>query len=199
MTQLNAETASEFDFVALIDASGSMGNPSVKMPGKTRWQEMQESLLGFIRAIEPFDADGIDVGVFGPNFEVEEGVTSATIDKLFASRGPRGSTPLHDAIAWTIDKQKKTGKKTFAVIFTDGEPNDQALVAKLITDASNNIAKDEDLTFLFIQIGDDKAARNYLDHLDDQLTGKFDIVDVVSVTEADSMEPLALINKAIAD
>jgi hypothetical protein len=199
MTALTPETASEFDFLALIDASGSMNNPSLRFPGKTRWQEQQESVTGLAFALEKFDADGIDVVAFGPGVDVEEGVTGAAVPALFARRGPRGSTPLAPALQVVIDKQKRTGKKTVAVIYTDGAPDNPDLVVKTITDASNALSADDELTFLFIQVGDDPDARRFLDHLDDKLTGKFDIVDVVSVADADNLEPLELITKAIAD
>ena len=196
---LTAETATEYDFMVLLDASGSMSNKSVRFEGRTRWDEAQESILATARAIEPFDADGIDVVVFGPGVTTVEGVTADKVAEVFASRGPRGSTPLAEALSVAVEKQKRTGKKTFAFVFTDGEPDSHSAVVNVITNAANNIASDEDLTFLFVQIGDDSKARAYLDNLDDHLTAKFDIVDVVSVAEADNFEPLALINKAIAD
>jgi uncharacterized protein with von Willebrand factor type A (vWA) domain len=199
MSILTVETASEFDFMVLLDASGSMARPSARFPGKTRWNEAQESIFSTAAALEKYDADGIDVVVFGPNIEVVEGVTAAAVDGVFARRDPRGGTPLNGALKVVIDKQKKTGKKTVAVVFTDGEPDEGETVAKTLTDASNAIGKDEDLTILFVQIGDDAKARAYLDNLDNSLTGKFDIVDVVSMTDAENMEPLALIQKAIAD
>lgn len=196
---LTPETASEYDFVIMLDASGSMGYPSHRMAGKTRWQEAQESIFSMALGLEEYDADGIDVVTFGANTELHEGVTSAKVAELFTLVRPRGSTPLHKACELVINKQRNTGKKMVAICFTDGVPDSQQAVAQVITDASNAIAKDEDLTFLFVQIGDDKEAAAYLKHLDDQLTGKFDIVDTLTVEEADQYEPLELITKAIND
>jgi Mg-chelatase subunit ChlD len=198
--QLTAETASEYDFIVGLDASGSMATPSVRFPGKTRWQEAQESILGIAMALEKFDSDGIDVVIFGGSVELVEGVTSAKVAEVFASRSPRGSTPLHQACAKVVEKQRRSGKNTVAIIFTDGEPDDRAAVEKVIVDASNSLDRDEQLTFLFVQVGDDHAASKYLDHLDDELTGaKFDIVDAMSAANADKYEPIDLINKAISD
>lgn len=199
MTELNKETASEFDFLVLLDSSGSMSRPSKRFTGKTRWNEAQETIYGMAAALGQFDADGIDVVVFGPKVEMVEGVTADAVDNVFATRSPNGSTPLAPALQMVIDKQKATGKKTLAVVYTDGEPDNPSLVEQTITEASNNLTNDEDLTFLFVQIGDDAQARAYLDKLDDKLTGKFDIVDVVSVADSENYTPLQLISKAIAD
>ena len=196
---LSKETATEFDFIVCLDASGSMASPSKRFAGKTRWQEAQETIFGLASALEAFDADGIDVILFGGAVETFEGVTTAKVADIFASRSPRGSTPLHTALAAVVAKQSATSKNTVAIIFTDGEPDDRAAAAKIITDASNALEKDEALTFLFVQIGDDAGAAKYLAQLDDDLTGKFDIVDAVTAAEADAMEPIDLINKAIND
>lgn len=199
MTTLTAETASEYDFIVGLDASGSMGAPSTRFPGKTRWQEAQETIFGIASALDKFDADGIDVVVFGGTVEMIEGVTSAKVADIFVNRSPRGSTPLAAALAKVVAKQSASGKNTVAIIFTDGEPDDRNAAEKVITDAANAIDKDEALTFLFVQIGNDAAASKYLDHLDDGISAKFDIVDAVNASVADSMEPIDLINKAIND
>ncbi len=197
---LNAETASEYDFIVGLDASGSMASPSKRFAGKTRWQEAQETILGITAALEPYDSDGIDVVVFGGGANIVEGVTSAKVAELFATRTPRGSTPLADALRLVVDKHARTSKNTVAIIFTDGEPDSREAAEKVIVDAANAQDKDEALTFLFVQIGDDPGARAYLQHLDDGLTGaKFDIVDALTADEADKMEPLDLINHAIND
>lgn len=44
--QLTKETASEFDFIICLDASGSMSSPSTRYAGKSRWEEAQETILG---------------------------------------------------------------------------------------------------------------------------------------------------------
>lgn len=199
MITLNAETASEYDFIIGLDASGSMLSQSKRFAGRTRWQEAQETILGLTAAIEPYDADGIDIVVFGGDVKVHEGVTSAKVADLFATRAPRGSTPLADALSAIVTKQKRTGKNTVAIVFTDGDPDSQEAAVKVITNAANAIEKDEALTFLFVQIGDDPGAGKFLAFLDDGITAKFDIVDALTAAVADTMEPIDLINKAIND
>jgi hypothetical protein len=177
-----------------------MASPSTRYPGKTRWQEAQETILGIAAALGEFDSDGIDVVVFGGGVNLIEGVTAAKVSEVFATRSPRGSTPLAEALTVVVKKQKSTGKNTVAIIFTDGEPDDRAAVESTIVNASNALEKDEALTFLFVQIGNDAGAAKFLDHLDDGLSSaKFDIVDAINAATADTMEPIDLINKAIND
>ncbi|MBD3762605.1 VWA domain-containing protein [Rhizorhabdus sp.] len=199
MVQLSPETATEFDFVIGLDASGSMASPSTRYPGKTRWQEAQETIFGLASILGQYDSDGIDIVVFGGSVEVFEGVTADKVSDIFAKRSPRGSTPLAQAIH-EIDRLNGDGKKAVALIFTDGEPDDRAAAEAAIVAASNKLEKDEDFTILFVQIGDDAGAAKFLAHLDDGLTSaKFDIVDTISAAEADKMEPIDLIVKAIND
>lgn len=199
-TNLNAETVAKYDFIIGLDASGSMASPSKRFAGKTRWQEAQETIFSIASALGQYDEDGIDLVIFGGGVALEEGVTGARVNEIFAARSPRGSTPLAEALQVVVDKQARTGKNTVAIVFTDGEPDDKQAAERVIVNAANAIAEDENLTFLLVQIGDDAAAGAYLDHLDDGLSGaKFDIVDAISAKTADTMEPIDLINKAIND
>lgn len=198
MITLDANTASEYDFVVGLDASGSMASPSKRFPGKTRWNEAQETIFGISSAVAKYDSDGIDLVVFGGGVQSYEGVTPDKVVDVFNSRSPRGSTPLHDALGWVASKHARTGKNTVAIILTDGEPDDRGLAEKVIVDASNTLDKDEGLTFLFVQVGDDPGAHAYLEHLDNGLaSAKFDIVCALTAKDADQMEPLDLINHAI--
>jgi len=196
---LTAATASEYDFIIGLDASGSMNNPSKRFPGKTLWEEAQETILGIAYQLAKYDTDGLDIVIFGGGVELHQGVTPDKVGVVFQSRSPRGSTPLATALTTIVEKQKASGKNTVAIIFTDGVPDQQEpSVERVIIDAANALDKDEALTFLLIQIGGDAAAAAYLARLDDDLTeAKFDIVDTVSAEVADTMEPLDLINKAI--
>lgn len=177
---------SEYDFIVAIDASGSMGEND--MPGgKTRWEYMQETALSFVRDLEKFDADGIDVVTFGgSNIEVTTGVTSAKVKDVFASRSPRGSTPLAEALTAALKAAGKSDKKDFIIVFTDGVPDDKAAAARVIVDAANRQETDDSLTILFVQVGNDGAATAYLSSLDNDLKGaKFDIVDAKTMAEAE--------------
>jgi Mg-chelatase subunit ChlD len=182
----NQKALSDYDFVIAIDASGSMGEP---MPnGKTRWESVQETALSFARDIEKIDSDGIDIVIFGgANIDSHTGVTADKVKDVFATRSPRGGTPLAGALVECLNLAGKSDKKDFVIVFTDGVPDDKAAAANVIVNASNKLETDDELTFLFVQVGDDASATKYLQSLDDDLTGaKFDIVDAKTMAEAEA-------------
>ena len=185
---------SEFDFIVAIDASGSMTIDDVK--GRTRWESMQETVGQFARELDKIDSDGIGVVVFsGQGVESFDGVNAAKLADVFAARQPRSSTPLAEALTAALKLAGKSDKKDFVIVFTDGVPDDKAAAARVIVDASNKLQSDDDLTFLFIQVGHDRAATDYLRELDDNLKGaKFDIVDAKTVAEAKPSPPRPILS-----
>ncbi len=189
---------SEYDFVVVVDKSGSMGEP---WKGQTRWTAMQESVMSFVRDIEKLDSDGIDVVELGGDCRSFLGVTSANVKEMFATMSPRGGTPLHQALEKALACAGKSEKKDMIVVFTDGVPDDAKAAAEVIRRASNKMNNDDELTIVFIQVGDDKAATAYLKSLDDDLKGaKFDIVDAMTIEEAEKFPTTVdMLMKAIAD
>ena len=192
LTQQITARLSEFDFVVAIDTSGSMGEPVKAGSPTTRWEAVQESAMTFIRDMQAIDQDGLGLVLFGRNVESFDGVTADKAREVFANHGPRGTTPLAEALDACFALAGKSDKKDFIVVFTDGVPDDRAAAAKRISAQSNSQEADDDCTVLFIQIGDDNGATAYLQSLDDDLTGaKFDIVDVKTVKEADQFNSTA--------
>lgn len=181
------DSLTEYDFIAVVDRSGSMS--SEDMPGnRSRWDYMQESLAAFARDLNKIDSDGIGLVLFGgSNIDVHDGVTSDKLPALFSERGPRGGTPLAEALTAALSLAGKSDKKDFIIVFTDGVPDDKAAAADVIRNAANQQANDEDLTILFVQVGHDAAATQYLQQLDDNLKGaKFDIVDAKTIDQAEA-------------
>ena len=196
------ETAlSEFDFIAVVDASGSMATDDMS-GGRTRWAAMQETAEQFVRDISAIDADGIGLVVFsGSGVDKFDNVGADKVTEIFKNRNPRSSTPLAEALTTALNMAGKSDKKDFIIVFTDGVPDDKAAAAKVIKDAANKQETDDSLTILFVQIGYDSAATAYLKNLDDQLTGcKYDIVDVKTMAEAEKFNTtVELIAAAIND
>lgn len=184
-TEQNIASLSEYDFIVVIDASGSMGAEDVK--GRSRWAAVQESAETFARDVGKIDSDGIGLVIFsGAGIDVQDGVDVAKVTEAFNKRSPRGGTPLAEALTEALKLAGKSDKKDFIVVFTDGVPDDKAAAAKVIVDASNKQETDDALTILFVQVGSDSAASAYLKSLDDDLKGaKFDIVDAKTVEETD--------------
>lgn len=197
---MSVEQLQEYDFRLVLDASGSMTTEDCPN-GRSRWQYMQESVEAFARDVAKFDSDGIDVIVFGgANVETFGGVTPAKVSDVFASRSPRGSTPLAEALTAALNVNK-TDKKVFILVFTDGVPDDKQAAANVILRQANKQASDDECTFLFVQIGKDESAARYLKMLDDDLRGaKFDIVDAKTQAEAEAFATTAeLVLHAISD
>jgi Mg-chelatase subunit ChlD len=192
---------SEYDFIVVIDASGSMSTED--MPGgRSRWAYMQETAASFARDLGKLDSDGIDVVVFGgSNIGTFQGVTADKVSEIFAGRSPRGGTPLAEALQAAFKLAGKSDKKDFILVFTDGVPDDKAAAAKAIIDQSQLQETDDALMILFVQVGRDTAATAYLRELDDNLSGaKFDIVDAKTMDEAEQFATTAdLVLAAIDD
>lgn len=192
---------SEYDFVVVVDKSGSMGEEDCP-GGKSRWDYVQESAVAFARDIGKIDDDGIGIVLFSGSSTVSKNNAGhADVSALFKANRPSGSTPLAQALAEAL--KLKASKPMFIAVFTDGIPDDKAAVIKVIVDQANSQEKDEDCTFLFVQVGYDKAAAAFLAKLDDDLQpagAKFDIVDAMTMEEFDAYGSITdLIVKAIND
>ena len=169
-----------------------MAEPVKVGSSRTRWEAVQESAMTLIRDVQAIDQDGLGLVLFGRQVESLDGVTADKAREVFASHGPRGSTPLAEALDAAFALAGKSDKKDMIIVFTDGVPDDREAAAKRIVAQANSQANDDDCTVVFIQVGDDAAATRYLQSLDDDLSGaKFDIVDVKTVAEADAFNTTA--------
>lgn len=192
---------SEYDFVLVVDKSGSMGETD--MPGnRSRWEAMQETAVGFARDISQIDSDGIGLVLFsGTGVVVEDNCGVDKVKHVFANNRPSGSTPLAEALTAAFKLAGKSAKKDFVLVFTDGVPDSEADAAKVLVEQANKQESDDALTVLFVQVGYDARAAAYLRQLDDNLKGaKFDIVDAKSMQEAEKFSSTAeLVLAAIND
>lgn len=194
---MNETNIRNFDYVVLIDASGSMANTDGKPA--TRFDRAKESVIGLVSELGAVDEDGIDVITFGGESIIHTaGVkTPADVQSAF-NRRVAGGTPTAEALAKAFEVAGKSDKPDFVIVITDGEPNNRQAVKDVIIKQANSQNADGDLTVLFIQIGDDASAASFLAELDDGLNAKFDIVDTMSQAKADAYPTLAaLIEDAI--
>lgn len=199
-TALTAANLTEYDFVVVVDASGSMQTEDMK--GRSRWAYMQETAEVFVRDMQKLDSDGLGLVVFsGQGIDSYDGVTVDKVSEVFKARRPMGSTPLAEGLQAALKLAGKSDKKDFIIVFTDGVPDNKESAAKVIIDASQGQATDDALTILFVQVGHDAGAAAYLRELDDNLKGaKFDIVDAKTIDEAEKFASTAeLIIAAIND
>lgn len=188
---------SEYDLYLLIDRSGSMDRPVKVGSTRSRWEAAQETTQQIADTMAKVDTDGITVVVFGGStVRVQENVTGDKVAEVFATNRPSGSTPTDQALTETLRVAAKSAKKDLIVVMTDGVPDDKEALAKVIVAQANRQQADDDTTILFVQVGDDQQATDYLTRLDDGLKGaKFDIVDAKTMAQAEeysSIEQLLL-------
>jgi Mg-chelatase subunit ChlD len=202
-TQLNPNLAGR-DIVLMVDKSGSMGTAD-QSGGRTRWVAAKESTIALAREFQQYDPDGITVVPFSGANKIHRNVTPQTVEQVFAEHRPGGSTDLTSALRAVFADyrtRKASGQVKPAgeilVVVTDGEPDDKRSAAQEIISFGNSLSNaDQEYGILFIQVGNDPAARSFLKGLDDDLKGlgaKHDIVDTVTMDEADnkSIEELLL-------
>lgn len=198
--EITVDQAKEYDHIILIDQSGSMGSPSTKMEGKTRWQEAQEFTEQYARFAESVDDDGLTLITFNSKPTVYDGVKSSKVAEVFSTSQPGGSTNLAAALDVAFKKKFASGKNAVLMVLTDGSPDSQSDVKTVITDAANAIERDEQLAVQFVQIGDDAGAAKFLAELDDNLKGaKFDIVNSLTREQAEGYTVTQLLWQALND
>jgi hypothetical protein len=184
------------DYVLIIDKSGSMSEKDCP-GGKSRWDYCQESTFALCSKMDTLDPDGVDLYVFASNFKKYPNTTADKVKQVFVENDPSGSTALDLVLRDAFSSRKGA---TTIIVVTDGEPNDKAAVARLITEESNKLEKDEDLAISFIQVGKNEDAKNYLKSLDDDLKlAKFDIVDTVTFDDMENMTLTEVLTNAIND
>jgi Mg-chelatase subunit ChlD len=193
----------KYDFVIVIDRSGSMGTP---MPnGKTRWQNAQEATEQWAREAEAYDSDGLTVLTFNETFVEYKNVKASEVSRIFTEYKPGGSTGLHTVLEHVLNQYAgvKNAKPVLVFVITDGAPDDKDKAAKVIAAATHKMTADEEIGIQFIQIGDDSGARTFLESLDDDLQkthkAKYDIVDTNTFSEAGKLSFEALCEKTLND
>lgn len=192
--------AKEYDYILVIDKSGSMSEPSTTLEGRTRWDEAQEFTESFARFAEKHDDDGITVITFSSSLKVYDGVKSDTVHRIFSSCQPGGSTNLAGALEEAFKKKFSSTKAAIILVMTDGVPDSESAVKTSITNAANKLEKDGDIGIQFVQIGHDNGAAKFLGDLDDNLKGaKFDIVNSLTREEAEKLTVEQMLYLAIND
>lgn len=193
---MTKEQLAQRDFYLLIDKSGSMADPVKANSTVTRWQETQEATVGLARWAEQYDNDGISVVLFANNHQLFNNITSGgnVVKDLFTNNGPNGGTNTLGALQSVIDdyfvrKAANAGETKKLIIFcvTDGIPNGGAQgekeLATWIEGISNRVEDADEIRINFVQVGDDQHAKEFLNRLDNDLNGKFDIVNSKSEDE----------------
>ncbi len=191
------------DYTLILDKSGSMATRD-QAGGKSRWSAVKESTLALASKCEELDPDGITVYTFAGRFKRYDNVTAAKVEQIFQENEPSGSTNLTAVLQDALDHyfRKKERRHETILVVTDGEPDDRKSVFEVIIKATQKMNADEELAISFLQIGNDPAATQFLQALDDKLMSvgaKFDIVDTVTFADMEDMTMTEVLTNAIID
>jgi hypothetical protein len=207
MTSNTLELNPNKQYILCGDISASMQSQDPKCGGQSRYAYMLEKFKSFITESKDFDPDGPIVLMFGENVYLYAVPTLDSIDSKLTNPVFEGFTNTHLVVgkAWEIHQHeksllKKEGKShagTVVMLFTDGQPTNQAALERKIIEIANTIDNDEEFSIGFILVGTiDSNLRAYLDKIDDGLTGKVKY-DIVGTTEIEGLTFLKAVNNAI--
>jgi hypothetical protein len=192
---LTAKQHLQRDYYLIIDRSGSMSWGG-------RWAEAEKAVKSLAPYICKFDPDGITLYFFDHEVNQFDNIqTQSQVEELFRTYKPRGSTNLALALHTAFDHHFKgqRGASTMLVV-TDGSPDSQEEVKRIVRRATHSMLADEELSVSFIQIGNDVGATKFLKLLDDDLDeAKFDIVDTISAEAAGKISFAELVARSIYD
>lgn len=205
-TQSNAtkKDLSNYDFILLLDKSGSMA--TTDMPGgKSRWAAAKETTLALAAKCAEYDKDGITVIPFAGSHKEYKNVTAGVdkVNQIFEENEPSSSTNTAGVLEHVLNGYFTNPAKPIIVLcITDGKPDSQEHVEKVIIEATKKMKNDGEIGLSFIQIGNDPGARDFLKTLDDGLEAKgakFDIVDTKTTEEMEGMTLTDVVLAALND
>lgn len=146
-----------------------------------------------------------------PNY-VAPAAAPAKKGRWFGSLFGGSSEPAAPAPAPTVrvktgTRKVKTGnyvrqspaKQVFICILTDGAAGDESTVINVLRDATKRINSRRDLGLLFVQVGEDSSAEAFLDRLNNNLQGDFDIVAVEKLESLEGLTTEQIIAKAFTE
>lgn len=183
----------KLDWIVIVDHSGSMAEPSTRLQGKSRYDEVREQVILAARIAEKYDDDGITLIHFSTKAVVSDGVRADDVKAIFDKFHPSGSTSLDQALLEAERKVRKSNKETVVLVFTDGEANDTNAVLSAINTAGKEFGRPK-VGFCFIQVGNDRAAKAFLDKLDNSL--QVDVCATFSEEEAENLTIEQLVTAA---
>ena len=150
----------------------------------TQWREAEQALKIIAPALVAANPDGATVCFLsGDQLESHRCQFASDVDTVFSKYSPSGSSNLHIVLKAVIDEHQeqhaRTHTPTSVLIMHDGEPDDAADVQQLLTDAGNSVASENEISFSFMQCGNDAGGTGFLDRLDSELQCKHRIVDTM--------------------
>lgn len=177
------------DLAVLIDRSGSMATTDCPQ-ATSRWEWCRQQALQFSNQVQADFPTGFTLVLFNNHEKVLQHADLNAVNQAFSNNKPDGGTDTAGAVASQLrahnSDKEAAGRSLVLVIITDGEPNDEKALRKTLITAANEATKEDDLSVVFLQVGEDNEAGAYLEDLDLNLTqegAKFHIVHAVTFEE----------------
>lgn len=156
------------------------------------------------------DDDGVELFAFGRGARKLGNATTANEAQALLSKcGARDGQTDTDAAIIVGAANRNPAKNTICIILTDGAPTNARAAEQAIIKITQNLAPSpsnpndtDELTYLFVQVGDDEQAAAWLQKLDDDLEAagaKFDIVDAKAASDIAGRDIYEVIMEAIND
>ena len=169
-----------YDTRFLVDDSDSMYGP--------RWITTKQVLAHIASIAVKYDKNGVDVRFFNNYLDDEDRLNLDSAEKvmsLFDNLEPEGPTPTADTLDMELNeyiheyKSNRHIKGLNLIIITDGEPSHgqdvEAVVVKYARILAQLDAPSLQVGIQFVQVGDEKLAKDFLDSLDNDLQTKYEL------------------------
>jgi uncharacterized protein YegL len=176
------------DLVVLIDRSGSMSTTDCPQ-ALSRWEWCQRQTMQLSRDVQEVFPRGFPLILFNNHTKSIENADLSTIADAFQTNQPDGGTDTGGAISTTLQNywSQKNGNRDgtrplVLLMITDGAANDPNRLRKTLIAAANESTRADEISVVFVQVGEDNQATADLEDLERNLNqegAKFNIVHSV--------------------
>lgn len=188
------EMLKKFDTVLIVDDSGSMQG--------LRWEEARKALSDLASIASEYDSNGLDIHFLNHPSPMLGVKNSTVVNALFDTVQPTGYTPIGDKLETLLSdyirnlesaqRQLDSGNKSALkqikpvnfIVITDGAPTDDP--ESVIVAAARRLDLGQfplsQVGIQFVQIGNSRSATAFLRELDDALSNRYSIRDIVDTT-----------------
>lgn len=172
----------EWKFDVLVDYSSSMLK-SIR-DGYSRANQAKELTLGLFCELTQLGVPAIDFYRFnnGAVHHVPEVKSMAELESAMIARIV-GGTPLDLALEMALLNSRNSELKKCCIVLLDGEPDSKSETERILKEHVNALTSAQNDMILFVQIGGEVEATEWLQHLDNKLVAKYDVITTVTSEE----------------
>lgn len=171
------------DLVVLIDRSGSMD--TTDCPGATsRWQWCRDQIANLSNETAGLMPHGFSLILFNNHCKSFPGVDTNSILQAFVNNKPDGGTDMASAVSKVLKEHRERKSinspqpRLVVAIITDGVPGDERALRNTLISETKNLSTADELSIVFLQVGEDNQASAYLEELDRYLVQEGALFDV---------------------